>query len=239
MREKFCFQNSFSINFNKTATKLCVSSDHGTIHVFVLDVPEKNSRSTLANATFLPKYFQSKWSCFKFEVNNQSKCICAFSQNLDQHSIIGKFDSYKVKSSLLRMSCQLCHSFLLIAICTDGTYYKYTLDNVNSSKNCQLESCTKFLELTSRQQNEQTGDFFLCESCQVILLFIKSNKEFSFQLLTYIENKKNLFAAYTTQIFAKWQVIKRFHIEKKTFFCCSSILFYEKNRPSHRTTAIC
>lgn len=116
--------NIFCINFNKTATKLCVSSDHGTIHVFVLDVPEKNSRSTLANATFLPKYFQSKWSCFKFEVNNHSKIICAFSQNLDQHSII--------------------------ALCTDGTYYKYALDSDKNTKNCQLESCTKFLELSSR-----------------------------------------------------------------------------------------
>ena len=48
---KLLFKNEFiylfiSINFNKTATKLCVSSDHGTIHVFILDVPEKNSRST-------------------------------------------------------------------------------------------------------------------------------------------------------------------------------------------------
>ncbi|RNA42257.1 WD repeat domain phosphoinositide-interacting 3 [Brachionus plicatilis] len=105
-------------------TKLCVSSDHGTVHVFILDSPEKNSRSSLANATFLPKYFQSKWSSFKFEVNNHSKFICAFSQNLDQHSII--------------------------ALCSDGTYYKYLLDNANDTKSCQLESCTKFLELTSR-----------------------------------------------------------------------------------------
>lgn len=34
----------FCVNFNKTATQLCVSSDRGTIHVFVLDSPEKNSR---------------------------------------------------------------------------------------------------------------------------------------------------------------------------------------------------
>jgi WD40 repeat protein len=114
----------FCINFNKTSTKLCVSSDHGTIHVFILDLPEKNSRSTLANATFLPKYFQSKWSSFKFEVNNNSRFICAFTQNLDQHSII--------------------------AICSDGTYYKYSLDNINNTKSCQLESCIKFLELNSR-----------------------------------------------------------------------------------------
>ncbi len=36
------------------------------------------------------------------------------------------------------------------AICSDGTYYKYSLDNINNTKNCQLESCTKFLELGSR-----------------------------------------------------------------------------------------
>lgn len=111
----------FSINFNKGATKLCVSSDRGTIHVFILDSPEKNSRSSLANATFLPKYFQSKWSSFKFEINNNNKCICAFTQNLDQQFII--------------------------AICADGTYYKYSLDNPNNVKDYQLELCSNFLEL--------------------------------------------------------------------------------------------
>lgn len=114
----------YCVNFNKTATKLCVSSDRGTIHVFALDSPEKNSRSSLANATFLPKYFQSKWSSFKFDINNHSKCICTFTQNLDQHSIV--------------------------VICSDGTYYKYSLDNISNTKNCQLEICTKFLELHSR-----------------------------------------------------------------------------------------
>lgn len=79
----------YCINFNKEASLLCVSSDHGTIHVFTLDHPEKNVKSSLAGAKFLPKYFQSKWSSFKFEVNNNSKCICAFSQNDSEHSIVG------------------------------------------------------------------------------------------------------------------------------------------------------
>ena len=90
---------------------MCVSSDHGTIHVFILDNPDKNVKSSyvffsiknniifkkkpdafsLAGATFLPKYFQSKWSSFKFDVNCTSKFICAFSQNNNQHSVIGMF----------------------------------------------------------------------------------------------------------------------------------------------------
>lgn len=49
---------------------------------------KKNWR--FANASFLPKYFQSKWSSFKFDIPNNSKCVCAFTQNLDQHSIVGK-----------------------------------------------------------------------------------------------------------------------------------------------------
>ena len=45
-----------SINFNKGATRLCVSSDRGTIHVFILDTPEKNSRSSY-NFNFSQLYF--------------------------------------------------------------------------------------------------------------------------------------------------------------------------------------
>jgi len=119
----------FSINFNKGATKLCVSSDRGTIHVFILDSPEKNSRSSLANATFLPKYFQSKWSSFKFDINNNSKCICAFT---------------RVYNELLNLDQEL-----IIAICADGTYYKYSLNSPNNVKDYQLELCKNFLELQS------------------------------------------------------------------------------------------
>ena len=32
----------------------------------------------------------------------------------------------------------------------DGTYYKYLLDNITDTKNCELDVTTKFLELTSR-----------------------------------------------------------------------------------------
>lgn len=116
--------NIFCINFNKTATKLVVSSDHGTIHVFVLDVPEKNSKSSLANAAFLPKYFNSKWSTFKFDIDNHSKCICAFSQYLEKQYII--------------------------AICQNGSYYRYLLDSSSNTKGYELDLLTNFLELSSR-----------------------------------------------------------------------------------------
>jgi len=79
-------------------------------------------------------------------MNNQTRCICAFAQNLDQQSIIGK---NIIKKQKRNKKIGLIFD-LLKAICADGTYYKYSIESANNSKMCQLESCTKFLELTSR-----------------------------------------------------------------------------------------
>ena len=64
----------YCINFNADSSLLCVSSDHGTIHIFSLEEGggggARNSKlSTLAaSASFLPKYFSSEWSFSRIEV---------------------------------------------------------------------------------------------------------------------------------------------------------------------------
>ncbi|KAJ9059528.1 Phosphatidylinositol 3,5-bisphosphate-binding protein [Entomophthora muscae] len=124
----------FSIAFNEDTTRLCVSSDKGTVHIFnlvplepstsrPLSVPSSshkpgfsrlfragNRQSSLAfMKDVLPKYFASEWSFARFQVPNETRCICGF-------------------PPLLPGSSSVSDSNAVIILCADGGYFKVTFD---------------------------------------------------------------------------------------------------------------
>jgi len=121
----------FSLAFNPTSKWICVSSDKGTVHVYglaaeneVIVEQDKNKsdegktrHSSLAfMKDILPSYFSSEWSFAQFHVP-ESHCIVAF--GADTNSII--------------------------AVCADGTYYKYSFDPLKGGE-CKQEATAKFLK---------------------------------------------------------------------------------------------
>jgi len=90
------------INFSSDSSLICVASDHGTIHVFAVTDGTRNRQLQpgLAAATFLPKYFSSEWSFARIEVPGGSRCLCAFGQDNS-----------------------------VIAVCADGSYYRFVMDS--------------------------------------------------------------------------------------------------------------
>ncbi|KAI0216610.1 Phosphatidylinositol 3,5-bisphosphate-binding protein, partial [Massospora cicadina] len=114
-----------SIAFNEDTTRLCVSSDKGTVHVFNLVPLEPSTSRPLSTASerlfgtgnrqssfafmkdILPKYFASEWSFASFQVPNETRCILRF-PTAASGVLTG-----------IRFECLLC---------ADGGYFKVTFD---------------------------------------------------------------------------------------------------------------
>uniref|UniRef100_A0A5K3F010 WD repeat domain phosphoinositide-interacting protein 3 n=1 Tax=Mesocestoides corti TaxID=53468 RepID=A0A5K3F010_MESCO len=109
-----------SICFDATASKVVVTSNHGTVHVFYIDSAAKANASSTSNVTsgkqrigqdstrqvaqhnksggLLPWYFSSTSSQIRFPLDTKSKAICAFSPS---------------------------NPDTLVALAADGSYSKY------------------------------------------------------------------------------------------------------------------
>ncbi|KAJ2136145.1 Phosphatidylinositol 3,5-bisphosphate-binding protein [Coemansia sp. RSA 678] len=122
----------YSIAFSPDNTRLCVSSDKGTVHIFNLETKQGagqqpapaptasgKSGNRHSNLKFmkdlLPKYFSSEWSFAHFRVANEVRCICGFGS--ERNSVV--------------------------VLCADGTAQKYSFDSYRG--NCVREWYRKFI----------------------------------------------------------------------------------------------
>lgn len=137
----------FSINFNHDSTWLCVASDHGTVHVFAVEDQKLNRQSSLASATFLPKYFSSNWSFCKFQVPGGPQCMCAF--GTDSNTIIG--DNLTVADKIFVESKTPFFFYFFVLFCSDLRRRKLLQISIQQQGRMQQ----RFLRPISRNDRRQ------------------------------------------------------------------------------------
>ncbi|KAI6654808.1 WD repeat domain phosphoinositide-interacting protein 3-like [Oopsacas minuta] len=82
--------NIYCINFSKDSTMLCVSSDHGTVHVFLLS---KDSSSQPKTGIF--KLMATPRSELSIKMPEHTDRICAFTEDPQGLVVVGLDGSYK------------------------------------------------------------------------------------------------------------------------------------------------
>jgi len=99
--------NIQSLSFNHDGSMLCVTSDKGTVHLFVISGEEQQTVNRQSSFSFMKSIIPiagSQWSFASFSVN-ESQSICAFGQN---------------------------NSVLILG--SSGTYYKYSISVEKDNK---------------------------------------------------------------------------------------------------------
>ncbi|ORX72870.1 WD repeat domain phosphoinositide-interacting protein 3-like protein [Linderina pennispora] len=113
----------YSIAFSPDNTRLCVSSDKGTVHIFNLEATadqqqqqqQQQQQAASSLKDVLPKYFSSEWSFAHFRIASEVRCICGFGS--ERNSVV--------------------------VLCADGTAQKYSFDSYRGS--CIREWYRKFI----------------------------------------------------------------------------------------------
>lgn len=148
-----------SIAFSNDETRLVVSSDKGTIHIFNLvaseDMPHAahedygvsrsfgrassslslnstgNRQSILSSfSSYLPKYFSSEWSFASFSLPVESKCIVSFTRS---------DIAIRYKNDALLGPAFANDESGILALCADGSVYKFRFDPKKGG-DCVMES---------------------------------------------------------------------------------------------------
>ncbi|KAJ3125951.1 WD repeat domain phosphoinositide-interacting protein 3 [Nowakowskiella sp. JEL0407] len=163
----------FSIAFNLEGTRVCIASDKGTVHIFNLTSTSTHPQNTVSDPTdpvsgnrqsslsflspYVP-YFSSEWSFAQFSIPSEARCLCAFTTISEQQSFSPKLESLvssqtasssQPSSPILpnaQLQSQLSSGSSVIAICSDGSLYRFSFDPRKGGE-CTRESFHRFFHI--------------------------------------------------------------------------------------------